>query len=71
MPQRRANRGKDHHGPAIPIGQLIGHTYQDVMDADIVSVRCPRCELTIDADDWEDHRDKECPALWENAKQGR
>lgn len=61
--RRRNNRGPDQHGPAIPIGQLIGYTYADALDVDIVSIRCPRCDLTIDANEWPEHWDKECPAL--------
>lgn len=53
----------DEHGPAIPIRELLGHTYAEAFDAEIVAIRCPRCELVIDAHLWDQHWNKECPAM--------
>lgn len=48
----------------VPVEQLIGGTWGLMLNALVVTVRCNRCLLELAADDWQDHRDKECPVLY-------
>lgn len=50
---------------SIPIGHLIGETYAVGLNHMVpAAVICHRCRLEIDARDYQDHRERDCPALF-------
>jgi hypothetical protein len=49
----------------IPIRHLIGMSFTQGMNYMVPAVViCHRCRLTLAAADYQDHRQKECPALF-------